>query len=228
MWGLIMDHGQEGRAGWGLVAKGQWGCHFKCIFVIPETKGKNTLQVNKYIWFNSCSFVFLYAWKKTSTLVSLFLASFSTPHYSQSLSLLWLFHSLLFCYVMSLLVKKKKNFGGREKNMIRFLWDSPTLHSLLIDPASLHLGTICSRKKTQSNPQVLNLDPPVSMAPLVKRLEEIWHPDRAPWVSSPHKHTELPGASPWEWRGPESGRNPPHILPSLKNMHSKSQQAEIE
>ena len=108
MWGLIMDHGQEGRAGWGLVAKGQWGCHFKCIFVIPETKGKNTLQVNKYIWFNSCSFVFLYAWKKTSTLVSLFLASFSTPHYSQSLSLLWLFHSLLFCYVMSLLVKKKK------------------------------------------------------------------------------------------------------------------------
>ena len=151
-----------------------------------------------------------------------------TPLFSISLSPLALSLSLILLRDVSPCKEKKKNFGGREKNMIRFLWDSPTLHSLLIDPASLHLGTICSRKKTQSNPQVLNLDPPVSMAPLVKRLEEIWHPDRAPWVSSPHKHTELPGASPWEWRGPESGRNPPHILPSLKKMHSKSQQAEIE
>lgn len=156
------------------------------------------------------------------------LASFSTPYYSQSLSLFCLSHSLLFFYVMSLLVKKKKKlwWKGEKHDQVPLRLSHSTL--LAHDPASLHLGTICSRKKTQSNPQVLNLDPPVSMAPLVKRLEEIWHPDRAPWVSSPHKHTELPGASPWEWRGPESGRNPPHILPSLKNMHSKSQQAEIE
>lgn len=167
--------------------------------------------------------------KDISTLVSLFLASFSTPHYSPSLSLLCLSHSLLFCYVMSFLVKKKKKtlVEGR-RTWSRFLWDPPTLHSLLLDPASIQLGIICRRKKTHRNPQVLNLDPPVSMALLVKRLEEVWHPDRAPWVSSPHKHTELPGTSPWEWRGPENGRNPPHILPSLKNTHSKSQQAAIE
>lgn len=225
MWGLIMDHGQEGRASWGLVAEGQRGCHFKCIFVIPETKGINTLQVNKYIWFNSCSFVFLYAWKKTFLLWSCFLLH--TLLFSISLSLLSLSFSLIFlCDVSPCKEKKKLWWKGEKHDQVPLRLSHSTL--LAHDPASLHLGTICSRKKTQSNPQVLNLDPPVSMAPLVKRLEEIWHPDRAPWVSSPHKHTELPGASPWEWRGPESGRNPPHILPSLKNMHSKSQQAEIE
>ena len=56
--------------------------------------------------------------KDISTLVSLFLASFSTPHYSPSLSLLCLSHSLLFCYVMSFLVKKKKKlwWKGEERD----------------------------------------------------------------------------------------------------------------
>lgn len=123
MWGLIMDHGQEGRAGWGLVAKGQWGCHFKCIFVIPETKGINTLQVNNYLRFSSYSFVFIYAWKKTFLLwfLSFLLPS---PHpiiLHLSLSPLSLSLSLiLLCDVFPCKEKKKtKNFGGREKNVIQ-------------------------------------------------------------------------------------------------------------
>lgn len=121
MWGLIMNHGQEGRVGWGLVAKGQRGCNFKCIFVITETKGINTLQVNKYIWFNSYSFVFLYAWKKTFLLWFLSFLLPSPHSIILNLSLLCLSHSLLFCYVMSLFVRKKKikNFGGRDKNVIQ-------------------------------------------------------------------------------------------------------------
>lgn len=110
-----MDHRWEGRVGsegqdWQLRVNGVF--HSKRIFVIPETKGINTLQVNKYILSNSCSSVFLYAWKNKFLLffLSFLLPSpypiiFSTttppPSVSQS-------HSLLFCYLMSLLLKKKK------------------------------------------------------------------------------------------------------------------------
>lgn len=57
--------------------------------------------------------------KDIFTLVSLFLASFSTPHYSPSLSLSSSL-SLLFCYVMSFLVKRKKKkklwWKGEERD----------------------------------------------------------------------------------------------------------------
>ena len=121
------------------------------ISLIPETKGINTLQVNKIHVFNSCSSVFLYAWKKN--FLFFFLASLSPSHNAFSLSLSLVLSPLSvsflqFCYLMLLLIKKKKkNLGGRQKNV------SPPCESLPphtpCSLTSIHLSTICSSEKTE-------------------------------------------------------------------------------
>lgn len=107
------------------------------ISLIPETKGINTLQVNKIHVFNSCSSVFLYAWKKN--FLFFFLASLSPSHNAFSLSLSLVLSPLSvsflqFCYLMLLLIKKKKKkLGWKAEECEPTLRESPTPHTLLLD-----------------------------------------------------------------------------------------------
>lgn len=136
-----MDHRWEGRVGsegqdWQLRVNGVF--HSKRIFVIPETKGINTLQVNKYILSNSCSFVFLYAWKKKFLLffLSFLLPSpqpiiFSTttppPPHPRRLSVS--FSSVLLSDVSPLKEKKKKKLWWKAKECNPGPCESLSLHT---------------------------------------------------------------------------------------------------